>query len=60
MILNLLFFARFINFAVATFVFMSGCFVPVEKICNKDFSYKEWVLNRGATVRTLCNMVTAL
>lgn len=60
MILNLLFFARFINFAVATFVFMSGYFVPVEKICNKDFSYKEWVLNRGATVRTLCNMVTAL
>lgn len=36
-----------INFAVATFVFMSGYFVPVEKICNKDFSYKEWILNRG-------------
>lgn len=51
---------QIINFAVATFVFMSGYFVPVEKICNKDFSYKEWVLNRGATVRTLCNMVTAL
>ena len=26
---------------------MSGYFVPVEKICNKDFSYKEWILNRG-------------
>lgn len=36
-----------INFAVATFVFMSGYFVPVEKICNKDFCYKEWILNRG-------------
>ena len=36
-----------INFAVATFVFMSGYFVPVEKICNKDFSYKDWILNRG-------------
>ena len=36
-----------INFAVATFVFMSGYFVPVEKICNTDFSYKEWILNRG-------------
>ena len=36
-----------INFAVATFVFMSGYFVPVEKICNKDFSYKYWILNRG-------------
>ena len=52
---------QIINFAVATFVFMSGYFVPVEKIYNKDFSYKEWILNRGgATVRTLCNMVTAL
>ena len=49
-----------INFAVATFVFMSGYFVPVEKICNKDFSYKDWILNRGATGRTLCNMVIAL
>ena len=28
-------------------VFMSGYFVPVEKICNTDFSYKEWILNRG-------------
>lgn len=36
-----------INFAVATFVFMAGYFVPAEKICNKDFSYKEWILNRG-------------
>ena len=36
-----------INFAVATFVFMSGYFVPVEKICNTDFSYNEWILNRG-------------
>lgn len=50
-----------INFAVATFVFMSGYFVPVEKICNTDFSYKEWILNRGgATVRTLCNLVFVL
>lgn len=38
---------QIINFAVATFVFMSGYFVPVEKIYNKDFSYKEWILNRG-------------
>ena len=38
---------QIINFAVATFVFMSGYFVPVEKICNKDFSYKDWILNRG-------------
>lgn len=38
---------QIINFAVATFVFMSGYFVPVEKICNKNFSYKEWILNRG-------------
>ena len=49
-----------INFAVATFVFMSGYFVPVEKICNMDFSYKDWILNRGATGRILCNMVIAL
>lgn len=49
---------QIINFAVATFVFMSGYFVPVEKICNKDFSYKEWILNGGGqTVRTLCNLV---
>lgn len=33
-----------INFAVATFVFMSGYFVPVEKICNKDFSYMEFFM----------------
>lgn len=26
---------------------MSGYFVPAEKIFNKDFSYKEWILNRG-------------
>lgn len=38
---------QIINFAVATFVLMSGYFVPVEKICNKNFSYKEWILNRG-------------
>lgn len=35
-----------INFAVAIFVFMYGYFVPVEKICNKNFRYKEWILNR--------------
>ena len=29
------------------FVFTSGYFVPIEWICNKDFSYKEWILNRG-------------
>lgn len=29
------------------FVFTSGYFVPIEQICNKDFSYKEWILNRG-------------
>lgn len=55
-------FRQIINFAVATFVFMSGYFVPVEKICNKDFSYKEWILNRGGgtTVHTLCNLVVML
>ena len=36
-----------INFAVAIFVFMSGYFVPVEKISDKNFSYKEWLFNRG-------------
>lgn len=38
---------QIINFAVATFVFMSGYFVPVEKIRDKSFSYKEWLFNRG-------------
>lgn len=43
------------------FVFTSGYFVPIEWICNKDFSYKEWILNRGGTtVRTLCNLVFVL
>ena len=38
---------QIINFAVATFVFMAGYFVPAEKINSNDFSYKEWILNRG-------------
>lgn len=40
-------FRQIINFAVATFVFMAGYFVPVEKINREDFNYKEWILNRG-------------
>lgn len=39
---------QIINFAVATFVFMSGYFVPVEKIRDKSFSYKEWLLIGGS------------
>lgn len=51
---------QIINFAVATFVFMAGYFVPTEKICDKSFSYKEWLLNRGETVYSLYNMVIVL
>lgn len=50
---NLLFFRQVINFSVATFVFMSGYFVPVEKISRKDFVCKEWIVNRGETVHSL-------
>ena len=32
---------QIINFAGASFAFMSGYCVPVEKICNKNYSYKE-------------------
>ena len=54
-------FRQIINFAVATFVFMSWYFVPADKICNRDFDDKEWILNRGgATVHTLCSMVVTL
>lgn len=38
---------QIINFAVATFVFMSGYFIPAEKICNRNFNDKEWISKRG-------------
>ena len=42
------------------FVFTSGYFVPIEWICNKDFSYKDFKSGGGTTVRTLCNLVFVL
>jgi len=38
---------QIINFAVATFVFMSGYFVPIEKMQAGHFDYIAWILNRG-------------
>ena len=38
---------QIINFAVATFVFMSGYFVNVDTLSDKKFSYKNWIIYRG-------------
>ena len=46
--IELVIFRQIINFAVATFAFMAGYFVPVKKLGDKPFSYKEWLINRGA------------
>lgn len=52
---------QIINFAVATFVFMSGYFTPVEKISDESFNYNGWFKNRGgATVYSFYNMVAVL
>lgn len=38
---------QIINFAVTTFVFMSGYFVPIEKMKAGHFNYIAWILNWG-------------
>ena len=38
---------QLINFAVATFIFMSGYFVNIEKIESKEYNYKSWLTTRG-------------
>lgn len=36
-----------INFAVAVFVFMAGYFVDIDRVVDKNFNYKNWLLYRG-------------
>lgn len=38
---------KIINFAVATFVFMAGCFMNVDALSDKEFSCKNWIIYRG-------------
>lgn len=38
---------QIVNFAVATFVFMAGYFVDVNKITDEKFNYKNWLIYRG-------------
>lgn len=51
---------QIINFAVATFVFMAGYFVNVDALSDKEFSYKRWIIYRGVTVYSFCDLVAAL
>ena len=52
---------QIINFAVATFVFMSGYFVNVDTLSDKKFSYKNWIIYRGgATVYPICDLVAVV
>ena len=48
---------QIINFAVATFVFMAGYFVNTDAMSDKEFSYKHWIICRGATVYPIYNLV---
>lgn len=38
---------QLINFAVATFIFMSGYFVNIGKIESEEYNYKSWLTIRG-------------
>lgn len=51
---------QIINFAVATFVFMAGYFVNVDALSDKEFSYKHWIIYRGATVYPIYDLVAAV
>lgn len=51
---------QIINFEVATFVFMAGYFVNVDALSDKEFSYKRWIIYRGVTVYSFCDLVAAL
>lgn len=51
---------QIINFAVATFVFMAGYFVNVDALSDKEFSYKYWIIYRGATVYPIYSFVTII
>lgn len=42
-----LIFRQLINFAVATFIFMSGYFVNIRKIESGEYNYKSWLIIRG-------------
>lgn len=51
---------QIINFAVATFVFMAGYFVNTDALSAKEFSYKHWIINRGATVYPVYDLVSTI
>lgn len=38
---------QIINFAVATFVFMAGYFVNVDRLTDRNFNYRSWLIYRG-------------
>lgn len=51
---------QIINFAVDTFVFMAGYFVNVDALSDKEFSYKHWIIYRGATVYPIYDLVATV
>ena len=51
---------QLINFAVASFIFMAGYFVNIDVLSDRKFSYRNWIIYRGATVYPLYNLVTVL
>lgn len=51
---------QIINFAVATFVFMAGYFVNVDALSDNNFSYKHWIIHRGATVHSFYDLVAVV
>ncbi len=51
---------QIINFTVATFVFMAGYFVDVDRSSNGKCNSKSWLKNRGATPYTICSLVIDL
>ena len=51
---------QLINFAVATFVFMAGYFVNADALSDKEFSYKHWIIYRGAAVYPIYDLVATI
>ena len=51
---------QIINFAVATFVFMAGYFVNVDAMSDNEFNCKKWIIYRGATVYSICDLVAVV
>lgn len=51
---------QIINFAVATFVFVAGYFMNVDALSDKKFSYKNWIIYRGATVCPIYGLVAVV